>query len=249
MSPPQALVLQDLSLRYRGGDEVIAGITGAFEAGSLTAIIGPNGCGKTTLLRALAGQVQPSAGTLTRLYPVRRTAYLPQLAEAERAFPMTVFDFVALGAWQRTGWWRSLSGAPAREAHEALDAVGLGGKAACWIGELSGGQFQRMRFARLLLQDAPVVLLDEPLAAVDAQTSEDILCLVSQWHAAGKTVVAVLHDLQQVLRCFPQTLSLEHAAHGRIRWGATRELLQATVAAPHGSGLVRSIDSARRRSA
>lgn len=148
--------------------------------------------------------------------------YLPQAAEIDRTFPLTVLDTVAMGAWRRIGIFGGMSRGQLQQAHEALIAVGLEGFGHRLIGSLSAGQFQRVLFARLLLQDASVILLDEPFNAIDARTTRDLLDLVRRWHGEGRTVIAVLHDLEQVKQHFPSTLLL---ARETIAWGDTRTVL------------------------
>ena len=193
-------------------------LDGAVPRGDLVALVGPNGAGKSTLLKGVAGTLAPLEGAVDRSGTV---AYLPQAASLDRSFPISVYDFAAAGLWRQVGPLRSLR--PHRGRIEAaLGAVGLAGFEARPIGTLSGGQMQRALFARLMLQDAPVVLLDEPFAGVDARTTEDLLALVAGWHGEGRTVVAALHDFAQVRRHFPTTLLL---ARRPVAWGATEAVM------------------------
>jgi len=184
-------------------------------AGSLVAIVGPNGAGKSTLLKALAGELRPLSGRIEGLAG-RRVAYLPQTPQIDRSFPVTVQDLVQLGLWHQVGALGRWKGAHRQRCREALATVGLQGFEARTIDTLSGGQFQRALFARLMLQDAELLLLDEPFAAVDENTSADLLQLLKDWSASGKTVLTVLHDLGLVRAHFPQALLLarEPVAHG-----------------------------------
>ena len=200
-------------------------LSGSFAPGSLTAVVGPNGAGKSTLLKAIAGLLRPAAGAIVRQdRGACDLAYLPQAAEIDRSFPITVADTVLLGAWRRTGAFRAVSPAVTARAREALGAVGLDGFGPRLIGALSAGQFQRVLFARLLLQDAPVVILDEPFTAIDARTTRDLLEVVRRWHAERRTIIAVLHDMEQVRTHFPRTLLL---AREPVAWGPTPEVLTA----------------------
>jgi zinc/manganese transport system ATP-binding protein len=142
--------------------------------------------------------------------------------KAERAFPLTCRDAVLFGLWGEGGAFRTVP-APER-AETALDAVGLHGFARRPVGSLSAGQFQRVLFARLLLQDAPVILLDEPFNALDARTAADLLGVMRRWHGEGRTILAVLHDLDLVRREFPETLLL---ARETVACGATETVLSA----------------------
>lgn len=214
--------LDDVTLGY-DRHPAVHHLTGAFAPGSLTAVVGPNGAGKSTLLKGIAGILAPLGGAI-HLGAVerRRIAYLPQAAEIDRSFPICVYDFVAMGLWRRCGILGAVRRGERERISAALQAVGLAGFEARPIGTLSGGQMQRVLFARLLLQDAPVVLLDEPFTAIDQRTTSDLLAVVERWHGEGRTVIAVLHDVETVRRHFPQTLLI---ARERIAWGATREAL------------------------
>jgi zinc/manganese transport system ATP-binding protein len=135
-----------------------------------------------------------------------------------------VFDFVGTGLWRRTGLFGGMGKAERERIAQALSAVGLNGFENRVIGTLSGGQMQRMLFARVLLQDARVIVLDEPFNAIDAKTASDLIDLVRRWHAEQRTVLAALHDIELVRANFPETLLL---ARGAVAWGATAEVLTA----------------------
>ena len=217
-----AITVSGLTLAWRER-LALKGLSGAFARGSLTAVVGPNGSGKSSLMQALTGQMVPAAGWVHTADSVRgRVAYLPQQSQLDRSFPIRVMDVVMLGHWGRQGAWRAATRALADQAERALQAVGLADLGAHSLAELSVGQFQRVLFARVLVQDAPLILLDEPFAAVDAATTADLLALVRRWHAEGRTVVAVLHDIEQVRRHFPQTLML---AREPVAWGPTADVL------------------------
>lgn len=200
-------------------------LSGRLRAGSLTAVVGPNGAGKSTLLKGIMGMVRPLTGRVD-LVGIGRAdiAYLPQQAEVDRAFPVTVFDTVLLGHWRRFGAFGTVSAAARAEAAAALQRVGLAGFERRPIGSLSVGQFQRVLFARLLVQDARLILLDEPFAAIDDRTTADLLGLIAGWHREGRTVLVVSHDLEQVRAGFPETLLL---AREPVAWGPTAEVLSA----------------------
>jgi zinc/manganese transport system ATP-binding protein len=191
----------------------------------MTAVVGPNGAGKSTLLKVLAGIIRPMAGEVAcPALAHHRLAYLPQQAELDRAFPITVGELVALGDWRNFGSVREPPPRLAADVHEAVTTVGLEAFINRQIAELSVGQFQRALFARLLLQDADVILLDEPFAAVDESTTDELLNLLQRWREKGQTIVAVLHDLDRVRLHFPSTLLL---ARSLIAWGDTSLSLSA----------------------
>ena len=219
-----AIQIDDLTLAYQG-HPAVHHLSGAFEAGSLTAVVGPNGAGKSSLLAALIGRLRPTGGSIAMAETMRaRIAYLPQQAEIDRSFPIRVLDVVMLGHWGTLGPWRRASESHHEQARAALGAVGLAGFERRAIGELSVGQFQRVLFARVLLQDAPVILLDEPFNAIDARTTADLLAVVRRWHGEARTVVAVLHDMEQVRAHFPRTLLM---ARELVAWGPTADALSA----------------------
>jgi zinc/manganese transport system ATP-binding protein len=200
-------------------------LNGAIATGSLTAVVGPNGAGKSTLLKGIVGALQPLSGHIELAGHDRtRIAYLPQAAEIDRTFPLAVYDLVAMGLWTRTGAFRGIGRRDRTMIEEALAAVGLTGFERRPISTLSGGQMQRALFARLLLQDASVILLDEPFTAIDAKTTADLLDLVTRWHSEERTVIAVLHDLDAVRRTFPETLLI---ARELVAWGETGTVLSA----------------------
>jgi zinc/manganese transport system ATP-binding protein len=216
-----AIELRELSVRY-GRRLALENLTGGFAAGSLTAVVGPNGAGKSTLLKALARIVRTRRGAITATGDRRRVAYLPQQTALDRGFPITVGEFVALGGWRRFGAFRSAPREIAEQVAEAIAAIELDGLTGRQIADLSVGQFQRALFARILMQDADVLLLDEPFAAIDQRTSEDLLQLLRRWHDEGRTIIAVLHDLTQIHAHFPMTLLLARRGLG---WGETAAVL------------------------
>jgi zinc/manganese transport system ATP-binding protein len=200
-------------------------LNGEVATGALVAVIGPNGAGKSTLLRGLAGILKPLSGSIDLGgLDIRDIAYLPQTADIDRSFPISVFDFVGTGLWRSVGFFGGMGRAARDKIAQALAAVGLNGFENRSIGTLSGGQMQRMLFARVLLQDARLIVLDEPFNAIDAKTSADLLALVKRWHGEGRTVMAALHDMELVRNHFPETLLL---ARGPVAWGATADVLTA----------------------
>lgn len=214
---PDPIRLVGLTLGY-DRHPAVHHLDGAVRAGDLLALVGPNGAGKSTLLKGMVGEIPCLDGRIERTADI---AYMPQADEIDRSFPLSVLDLAGMGLWRRGGAWRSLI--RQRDAiGAALAMVGLDGFEERPIGTLSGGQFRRALFARLILQDCPVILLDEPFTGIDARTVEDLLALIRDWHAEGRTVVAALHDLAQVRAHFPATLLL---AREPIAWGPTAQVL------------------------
>ena len=222
---PPTITLRDLTLGY-DRHPAVHHLDGTIPQGALLAVCGPNGAGKSTLVKALVGIVKPMGGAIEfgsgSAREKEKIAYLPQAAQIDFSFPIDVFDMAAMGLWRGIGLFGGLSKADAEKVREALAAVGLTGFERRQIGALSGGQTQRLLFARMMLQDAPVILLDEPFSAIDERTVSDLLALIARWRDEGRTIVAVLHDLDMVRRSFPETLLL---ARERIFWGATDEAL------------------------
>jgi zinc/manganese transport system ATP-binding protein len=216
------LTFRDVTLGY-DRHPAVHHLSGEVAPGALLAVVGPNGAGKSTLFRGLVGILKPLAGTIARGgLDIRDIAYLPQSADIDRSFPIPVLDFVGTGLWRTAGIFGGIGKAAREEIAQALAAVGLTGFENRGIGTLSGGQMQRMLFARLMLQDARLIVLDEPFNAVDAKTSADLLELVKRWHAEGRTVLAALHDIDLVRAHFPETLLL---AREPVAWGATAQVL------------------------
>lgn len=218
------LQLSDLTLGYER-HPAVHHLSGVVPSGALLAVVGPNGAGKSTLFKGIVGALKPLSGQVNlNGLSTRDIAYLPQAAEIDRSFPINVYDFVAMGLWRRTGLFGGIGKADHNRISEAIAAVGLTGFERRAIGTLSGGQMQRMLFARLLLQDARLVVLDEPFNAIDAKTSADLIDLVQQWHREGRTIMAALHDMDLVRANFPETLLL---AREKVAWGDTATVLTA----------------------
>jgi zinc/manganese transport system ATP-binding protein len=217
------VTIDNLTVSYRQ-HPALHHISSEFASGSLTAVIGPNGSGKSTLLKSIMGLLRPEGGQITLNTPLRGIAYLAQLTEIDRSFPMSVRDCVMLGCWSAVGPWGKVPHALLERVANAITQVGLAGFEQRTVGSLSSGQLQRVLFARLMAQEADLILLDEPFNAMDSRTTAALLALVHQWHAEGRTVVAVLHDDEQVRQHFPQTVLL---ARELVAWGDTAQVLTA----------------------
>ena len=200
-------------------------LDGAVESGAMVAVVGPNGAGKSTLFKGIVGVLKPLAGSIEREdLEARDIAYLPQAAEIDRSFPISVYDMVAMGLWRTKGVFGGIGAKDHKAIEAAIAAVGLTGFEQRAIGTLSGGQMQRMLFARLLLQEGRAIVLDEPFSAIDAKSSADLVALVQRWHREGRTIIVALHDLDLVKATFPQTLLL---AREPVAWGPTSDVLTA----------------------
>lgn len=220
MTASAVLRLEGVSLGWRGR-WAVRGATGQFLRGGLYAVVGPNGAGKSTFLNALVGQIRPATGHIWRAEPCR-SAYLPQFHGLDLSFPITVYDFVALGLWAELGVVQAVSTAQHERVQQVLVQVGLEDFARRTLGTLSGGQLQRALFARIAVQQAQLIVLDEPFVGVDESTTEQLMRIILHWHAQGATVIAVLHDLERVRAVFPETVLLAGQVVG---WGPTAEVL------------------------
>lgn len=215
-----AIVLENVTVAYQR-HPAIHHLSGVVTRGSLLALVGPNGAGKSTLLKAIVGLLPLNGGRIS-VADSTHLGYLPQVTEVDRTFPMTVIEVVDLGHWRRIGPLRRLTGEMRQRSRSALAEVGLSGFEERPIASLSVGQFQRVLFARLIAADADLILLDEPFNAVDQRTVGDLMSLIAAWHAAGKTVIAALHDLDFVRVHFPHCLLL---AREPVAWGETSDVL------------------------
>lgn len=217
-----ALRFDNLTLGYNH-HPAVHHLRAEIAAGSLLAVVGPNGAGKSTLLKGIVGELRPMQGRV-ELFGLKREniAYLTQQSTLDSSFPIVIHDFVAMGLWAEFGAFRGFTRSAKQRVDEAIAAVGLSGLETRPIGQLSGGQLQRARFARVLLQDSPLVLLDEPYGAIDANTVRDLAVLVRRWNAEGRTVISVLHDFAHVRAEYPETLLLAREVVAR---GATAEVL------------------------
>jgi zinc/manganese transport system ATP-binding protein len=217
-----AIDITDLTVAY-DREPAVHHLNGTFEPGSLTAVIGPNGAGKSTLLKTIVGMLRPDDGHISLgINSRRQIGYLAQQADIDRSFPITVWDTVALGLWKETGIFGAVRLDHKVRIGKALAATGIESLGKRPIGTLSVGQLQRVLFARLLVQDARIILLDEPFAAVDERTTADLMNILARWHAESRTIVAVLHDFDQVRAHFPASLLI---AREPVAWGTTASVL------------------------
>lgn len=229
-----SLIIKNVSVAY-AGTLILSDISVAIPRGTLVAVVGPNGAGKTTLIKAIV-QLVPLVGGVIMVNgkPYRPSdnaiAYVPQRSGIDWDFPISVLDLVLMGCYARLGFMRRPGAGDRAAALEALAQVDLVACANQHIGELSGGQQQRALVARALLQDAPIFLLDEPLAGIDASAELLILAVLKQLAAQGKTVVMVHHQIQQVYDNFDLVLLLNRScvAFGKAAQLLVPELLQAT---------------------
>ncbi len=199
-------------------------ISAKFPQGSLTAVVGPNGGGKSTLLKAIMGTIPLMSGHIVRHgLDERDCAYMPQQSEIDRAFPLRAIDVVNFGHWRRIGMGKKITVGLQRFSEAALVRVGMSAFAERPVSSLSVGQFQRILFARIIVQDAKLILLDEPFAPIDSKTVADLVPLLGHWRAEGRTVLLVMHDFGLVKDFCPDAMLL---ARELVAIGPTSHVLQ-----------------------
>jgi ABC-type Mn2+/Zn2+ transport system ATPase subunit len=186
-----------LSGGYAPGRDALRDVGFVLERGQVAGVLGPNGGGKTTLFRALLRELPYARGTVEL---AGRPAYVPQTEHARLDFPVSALDVAMMGAYGRTPFFRRIARADRAAAKEALDRVGLADRARASFGELSGGQRQRVLIARALVQQAPVLLLDEPLSGVDAPSAARIETLLGELAGEGRALLVATHDVTQARR-------------------------------------------------
>jgi ABC-type Mn2+/Zn2+ transport system ATPase subunit len=223
---------QDLAGGYRAGVDALSGVSFEGRPGEVVAVLGPNGGGKSTLFRALLGELPYRRGTVE--LPAR-PAYVPQTQRARLDFPLSALDVALMGAYGRTPWFRRLDRSDRAAAREALARLGLEAEADERFGALSGGQRQRVLIARALVQDAPVLLLDEPLSGVDVPSAARIEALFEELRGEGRVLLVATHDARQA-RAWQRVLCLNRV---QIAFGAPAEVLTPDVLkATYGGELV-----------
>jgi ABC-type Mn2+/Zn2+ transport system ATPase subunit len=214
-----------------GAQDAVADLTFALAGGQRCAVLGPNGGGKTTLFRLLTGELPARRGTLER----PRVAVVPQTERSRLDFPVSALDVALMGAVSRLPWWRRPARADRALAAQALERVGLAEHAGRTFGDLSGGQRQRVLVARALVQDAPVLLMDEPFTGLDARSAERLEALVGELAAEGRVVLIATHEVDQA-RAWDRVLCLNRR---QVAFGVPAEVLdRPTLEATYGAALV-----------
>jgi iron complex transport system ATP-binding protein len=214
-----------------GNQRILDDVTLELPERSMTVLLGPNGSGKTTLIRALAGILRPSHGTVRygstelraagRSAVARLCAYLPQNTETD--FEIRVADAVALGRYPHLGTWSVMQRADYEAVNWAMERTGVMALRDRALPTLSGGERQRVFIARALAQEAPVLLLDEPISSLDIGRQLELMALLQELNAEGRTVLCALHDLRPALDFFPSAVLL---AGGRLAArGSTEEVI------------------------
>jgi ABC-type Mn2+/Zn2+ transport system ATPase subunit len=207
---------------YRPGQEALRDVTFAAGPGQVVGVLGPNGGGKTTLFRALLGELPVRRGEVAL---AGAPAYVPQTERARLDFPVSALDVALMGAYGRTPWYRRVARRDRAAARAALERVGLAAQADETFGALSGGQRQRVLLARALVQDSPVLLLDEPLSGVDAASAAGIERVFAELRDEGRTVLVATHDVHQA-RGWDRVLCLHNR---QVGYGPPAETLTPAV--------------------
>jgi zinc/manganese transport system ATP-binding protein len=190
---------------------VLKNISGSLKKGSLTAVTGQNGAGKSTFLKAIAGLIKIKSGSVKINIDPKQIAYLPQISEIQRDFPISVLQLVTSGYSQKYGNFSEITTEMKNNAIKALRKVNLEPLIHHDITSLSLGQFQRALFARLIIQDTDLILLDEPFTALDFKTIALLTNLIKEWHNKGKTILCVLHDIEQIKNNFHDCIILNQS--------------------------------------
>ena len=212
-----------------GGAPVLRDVAFRIDGGERVAVLGPNGGGKTTLFRSILGELPPLRGTLV---VGGRCALVPQTERSRLDFPVSAHDVAVMGSIARLAWWQRPGRAERAAATLALERVGLADRARDTFGDLSGGQRQRVLVARALVQDAPVLLLDEPFTGLDAMSADRLEALLGELAAEGRALLVATHDIDQA-RGWDRVLCLNgrQVAYGPPRETLTRPVLEATYGA------------------
>ncbi|MDO5509992.1 MAG: metal ABC transporter ATP-binding protein [Weeksellaceae bacterium] len=229
-----AIRMDDLTVVYKD-KPVLWDVDWQVNVGDFRCIVGPNGAGKSTLIKSLLGMIEPIAGSISvfgkNFKPSdNHIAYVPQRSGVDWDFPVNVLDVVMMGSYGKLSWFKSPGKSEQRKAMECLEMLQMQNFANRHISQLSGGQQQRVFLARALMQNAPIMLLDEPLQGVDAKTEEIVMRLLRELQQAGRTIVVVHHNLQTVKRFFDQVtlLNVVIIASGEVSDVFTEENVRKT---------------------
>lgn len=223
------LRVEDLTVSY-GSNMIFKDLAVDFRPGKITGIIGPNGAGKSTLIKSILGMIKKNAGSATLdgqelSKNLTKVAYVEQRKDIDLAFPINVFEVVLSGSYSRLGLFKDAGKKEMTEALEALAQVNLSEFKNRQIGNLSGGQLQRVFVARAIVQQAEVVILDEPFVGIDMKSEKQIMDILKSWRDAGKIIIVVHHDLNKVNDYFDDLLIMNH---GVVAMGPVAETYNQT---------------------
>ncbi|CAK1228809.1 metal ABC transporter ATP-binding protein [Fructobacillus evanidus] len=234
--------VRDMTVAYDSAP-VFTNLSIQFEPGKITGIIGPNGAGKSTMIKGLLGLTSKQSGTATLAdQPIakqlKHIAYVEQRAALDLTFPINVLDTVLTGTYPNLGLFKVPGKKEEKAALAALTDVKLAEFSQRQISELSGGQLQRVFVARAIVQDADVIILDEPFVGIDMKSEADIMAILKKWRAAGKTIIVVNHDLNKVTTYFDDLVIINH---GIVAQGQTQAVFTKKNIATAFSGDLSSI--------
>lgn len=215
------LELENLQLA-RANRTVLEHVTGSFRDGAITALVGANGAGKSTLVQGIMGMLRPVAGKVVCSVPKERRAWLPQQLALDLTFPMSVEELVMTGSWPSHGSFTGYCARHYRHGRDVMARLGISQLAHRPLGELSGGQRQRALIARTLMQEAELLLLDEPFANVDSETVEVLMRVLRDMAIKGATIIVVLHDMEQLAQLADEVVVLRQ---GHAHWTTPQTIL------------------------
>lgn len=223
------LRVEDLTVSY-GSNMIFKDLAVDFRPGKITGIIGPNGAGKSTLIKSILGMIKKNAGSATLdgqelSKNLTKVAYVEQRKDIDLTFPINVFEVVLSGSYSRLGLFKDAGKKEKAEALEALAQVNLSEFKNRQIGNLSGGQLQRVFVARAIVQQAEVVILDEPFVGIDMKSEKQIMDILKSWRDSGKIIIVVHHDLNKVNDYFDDLLIMNH---GVVAMGPVAETYNQT---------------------
>lgn len=207
------LIVKNMSVTYPNGVRALQEASLSLPGACITGILGPNGGGKSTFLKGILDLVPHTGKVFFNGEPIRKaaqkTAYVEQRGYLDMDFPISVFQCVLLGTYPQLGLFRRPGKQEKQRAKSALEKLGLGGFEHKQIGTLSGGQFQRVLMARVLVQEADLIILDEPFVGVDIQSEKIIIRILKELAVAGKTILVVHHDLSKANAYFDKIVFID----------------------------------------
>lgn len=225
MMASSQLHLDHLTLA-QGGRIVLENICGDFPKGQITALIGANGAGKSTLIAGIMGVLPAVSGRVQCDVAQARRAWLPQQLALDLRFPMSVEELVMTGCWPTHGAFKGYSPDRYHQARAIMQRLDISHLAHRPLGELSGGQRQRALLGRTLMQNAALLILDEPFANVDSATVDVVSRVLRSMADAGVTIIVVLHDAHQLAQLADRVLLL---CHGQAQWHDPRSLTRTSA--------------------
>lgn len=241
------VTIHQLTVSY-SGKKVLNNLSLTINPGKITGIIGPNGAGKSTFLKGMLGLIKTDErSVLLDEQPIdlqkKRIAYVEQRSALDLSFPISVLDVVLLGTYPKLGLFHRPKKAEREIALSALKTVQLENFALRQIGELSGGQLQRVFMARVLAQNADIIVLDEPFVGIDMTSEKVIMTILKELKNAGKAIIIVHHDLHKVTEYFDEVIILKNhlVAAGPVKLTFTNKNIQAAYGETMGDIMIKGV--------